>query len=408
MKKFLLTILPLVAMLFLGACTGGDDNNGGNAKVYKLTVNVSLPEPYSWDNVTSENVIAINELTGVGFQGIKLTDGIYTILLEPGDYNVKALFETADMNLSGQKTDVSVYNPGEAIQIATEESLTSPLVIKEFYTAMCKTPANKNYMYDQFVEIYNNSATTQYLDNHLIARTEIAGNTKTVLWGTTPEDMKAVAISSYVAGFVGDGTGEKYPIEPGKSVVVAFQAQNHITINDDPATEEVEMNPNTVDLSKADYEIDITEYKSTYVANPDVPNLTIVAKPGTQSVNFGILPAFGAGLVLAKVDNIEEYCDVNNEANWATKPEGTDVNPYLMIKYKDIQDAINVVCVNETQRTCALPAQVDAGMIWTSAQYNGMGFTRKVDYTVDGRVVYKDTNNSAEDFEPEAKPTPGF
>ena len=119
------------------------------------------------------------------------------------------------------------------------------------------------------------------------------------------------------------------------------------------------------------------------------------------------LIAFGAGLVLAKVDNIEAYCDVNNEANWVAKPEGTDVTPYLMIRYKDIQDAINVVCVTETQRTVALPAQVDAGMIWTSAMYNGMGFTRKVAETVNGRVVYKDTNNSAEDFEPEAKPTPG-
>ena len=404
MKKFLLTILPLVAVLFLGACAGGDDNDG--AKVYKLTVNVSLPESYSWDNVTSENVIARNQLTGAEFAAYKMSAGVYVVEVEPGEYNVNALFETADINLSGQKMNVSVYGDN-TISVVAEESLTSPLVIKEFYSAMCKTPANKNYMYDQFVEIYNNSAFTQYLDNCLLARTEIAANTKTVLWGTTPEDMKAVAISSYVAGFVGDGTGKKYPIEPGKSVVVAFQAQNHTIMSDDPATEEVEMNPNTVDLSKADYEIDITEYKSTYVANPDVPNLTIVAKPGTQSVNFGLLPAFGAGLVLAKVDNIEEYCDVNNEANWATKPEGTDVNPYLMIKYKDIQDAINVVCVTETQRTCALPAQVDAGMIWTSAMYNGMGFTRKVAETVNGRVVYKDTNNSAEDFEAEAKPTPG-
>ena len=402
MKKFLLTILPLVAVLFLGACSDGGDDDG--AKVYKLTVNVSLPESYSWDNVTSENVIARNQLTGVEFAAYKMSDGVYVVEVEPGEYNVNALFETADMNLSGQKMNVSVYGEN-SISVVAEESLTSPLVIKEFYSAMCKTPANKNYMYDQFVEIYNNSAFTQYLDNCLLARTEIAANTKNVLWGTTPEDMKAVAVSSYIAGWVGDG--KTYPIEPGKSVVVAFQAQNHTIMSDDPATEEVEVNTNTIDLSKADYEIDITEYKSTYVANPDVPNLTIVAKSGTQSVNFAVLPAFGAGLVLAKVDDIEAYCDVNNEANWVTKPEGTDVTPYLMIRYKDIQDAVNVVCVTETQRTVALPAQVDAGMIWTSAMYNGMGFTRKVAETVNGRVVYKDTNNSAEDFEPEAKPTPG-
>ncbi len=403
MKKFLLTILPLVAVLFLGACTGDDDGDG--AKVYTLTVNVTIPEAYTWEDVTSESIIARNQLTGVEYKGIKLADGIYTVIVEPGDYNVNALLKTADMNLSGQKMNVSVYNVVAATTIAAEESTSSPLVIKEFYTAMCKTPANKNYMYDQFVEIYNNSAFTQYLDNCLIARTEIAANTKTNLWGTTTEEMKAVAVSSYIAGWVGNGT--TYPLAPGESVVVAFQAQNHTIMSDNPDTEEVEVNPNTIDLSKADYEIDITQYKPAYVANPDVPNLTIVAKPGSQSVNFGVLPAFGAGLVLAKVEGIETYCDVNNEANWATKPEGSDVNPYLMIRYKDIQDAINVVCITETQRTTALPAQVDAGMIWTSAMYNGMGFTRKVAETVDGRVVYKDTNNSSEDFEAEAKPTPG-
>lgn len=403
MKKFLLTILPVVAALFLGACSGDGDGDGD--KVYTLTVNVTIPEAYSWEDVTDENVIARNQLTGVEYPGIKMADGIYTIILEPGDYNVNALFETADMNLSGQKMNVSVYSAIAVATINAEESLTSPLVIKEFYSAMCKTPANKNYMYDQFVEIYNNSAFTQYLDNCLLARTEIAANTKTVLWGDNDEINKEVAVSSYVAGWVGDG--KTYPIEPGQSVVVAFQAQNHTIMSDDPATEEVEVNPNTIDLSKADYEIDITEYKSTYVANPDVPNLTIVAKPGSQSVNFAVLPAFGAGLVLAKVDDIEAYCDVNNEATWKIKPEGTDVSPYLMIKYKDIQDAINVVCVTETQRRCALPAQVDAGMLYTSAMYNGMGFTRKVAETVNGRVVYKDTNNSAEDFEAEAKPTPG-
>ena len=37
-----------------------------------------------------------------------------------------------------------------------------------------------------------------------------------------------------------------------------------------------------------------------------------------------------------------------------------------------------------------------------------MGFTRKVHKVINGRIIYKDTNNSSEDFEPEAKPTPGM
>ena len=395
MKKFLLTILPLVAVLFLGACTSDDDGDG--AKVYTLTVNVTIPETYTWDDVTSYNVVAVNRLTGVGVQGIKLADGIYTILVEPGEYNVKALFETNEINLSAQKAEVSVYNPVVTIQMSAEESLTSALVIKEFYTAMCKhSETNKNYMFDQFYEIYNNSAKVQYLDNCLLANTEVAANTKTVFWGDNDEVNKEVAVKSYVAAWVGDGT--TYPLEPGQSVVVAFQAQDHINTGETP-------NTNTIDLSKADYEINISDFQDEYVANPDVPDLTIVAKPGTQTLKFGLIPAFGAGLILAQVDDVEAY--VADQANWKTKPEGTDQEPYLMIKYKDIQDAINIVNNAETNRRVVLPATVDAGMIWNSANYNGMGFTRKVDYTVNGRAVYKDTNNSSEDFEAEAKPTPG-
>ncbi|MBR4119471.1 MAG: DUF4876 domain-containing protein [Bacteroidales bacterium] len=300
------------------------------------------------------------------------------------------------------------------IQISSDEFLIyasylsmPPLVIKEFYTAMCKhSETHKNYMYDQFYEIYNNSAKVQYLDNCILAKTEVQANSKIIYWPDNDEENKEVAVSSYVAGFVGDGTGKKYPLEPGQSVVIAFQAQNHTIMSDNPDTEEVEVNTNTIDLSKADYEIDITEYRPTYVANPDVPNLTILAKPGTQTLLFGLIPAFGAGLVLAQVDDVEAY--VADQANWKTKPEGTDQEPYLMIKYKDIQDAINIVCETETNRRVVLPATVDAGMLWTSAMYNGMGFTRKVHKVINGRIIYKDTNNSSEDFEPEAKPSPGM
>ncbi|MBQ3555134.1 MAG: DUF4876 domain-containing protein [Bacteroidales bacterium] len=402
MKKFLLTILPLVAVLFLGACSDGD---GDGAKQYSLTVNVTLPETIDWADVTSESVIARNQLTGAEFTASKMGEGVYTITVEPGKYNVNALFETADVKLNAQRMGVSVYE-SVAVSLVAEESLTSALVIKEFYTAIGKSSINnKPYMMDQFYEIYNNSAFIVYLDNCLLAKTEVQANTKNVFWGDNDEVNKEVAVSSYVAAWVGDGTGKKYPLAPGESVVVAWQAQNHMTIQDDPETEEIEINTNTVDLSNADYEIDITDYQDEYVANPDVPNLTIVAKPGTQTLKFGLIPAFGAGLILAQVDDVEAY--VANEENWKTKPEGTDQEPYLMIKYKDIQDAINIVNNAETNRRVVLPATVDAGMIWNSANYNGMGFTRKVAETIDGRVVYKDTNNSSEDFEAEAKPTPG-
>ena len=72
MKKFLLTILPLVAVLFLGACSDGD-GDGDGAKQYSLTVNVTLPETIDWADVTSESVIARNQLTGAEFTASKIS-----------------------------------------------------------------------------------------------------------------------------------------------------------------------------------------------------------------------------------------------------------------------------------------------------------------------------------------------
>ena len=399
MKKFLLTILPLVAILFLGSCAGGDDNDG--AKKYNVTATVTLPEDYTWADITASTVVAKNQLTGQEFAAYAMGEGVFVAEVVSGEYNVAVSMMAADTKMINGSKKVSVYQ-NEAVTINAEVALTSSIVIKEFYSAMCKTPANKNYMMDQFYEIYNNSAFTVYLDDCVLARTYGQANTKIDNpWAENDELNKEVAVTSYVAAFVSDEDkpGTTYPLEPGKSIVIAFQAQDHVNIGTEP-------NPNTVDLSKADYEISIYDYKSSYVDNPDVPNMAIVAKPGSQTLTFGMIPAFGSGLIFAKVPGIVDY--VADEANWKLVPNSTDTNPYLMIKHADILDAINIVCVTETQRKVYLPASVDAGMLYTSAMYNGMGFTRKVAETVDGRVVYQDTNDSAADFEPEAKPTPGF
>ena len=399
MKKFLLSILPLVAALFMGSCAG--DNDGDGAKKYKVTAAVVLPEGYTWSDITASTVVAKNQLTGQEFSAIEMGGGVFIAEVVSGEYNVAVSMMAADTKMINGSKKVGVYKD-EAVTVDAEVALTSSIVIKEFYTAMCKTPANKNYMMDQFYEIYNNSAFTVYLDDCVLARTYGQANTKIDNpWAENDELNKEVAVTSYVAAFVSDENkpGTTYPLEPGKSIVIAFQAQDHVNIGDEP-------NPNTVDLSKADYEISIIDYKPAHVDNPDVPNMTIVAKPSSQTLTFGMVPAFGSGLIFAKVPGVVDY--VADEANWKLVPNSTDTNPYLMIKHADILDAINIVCVTETQRKVYLPASVDAGMLYTSAMYNGMGFTRKVAEVVDGRVVYQDTNNSTEDFEAEAKPTPGF
>ena len=398
MKKKLLAIIPLAALLVMGSCKTDDDNV---ASYNTLTVTLSYPDGITQADITTSSVTATNVQTGARTQLDEESAGTFTIKLTGGEYmiNASAFTDNKIMNASKQ---ISIYNNMD-IEIGLKGAiLNDGFVFKEVYYNMVKVN-NRPYMQDQFFEIYNNSDQVQYLDNCILARLQgTQGATGVTSWVTSEngtEIMDIYALESYVVAFVGNGT--EFPVNPRESVLIAATAINH-------NAETGGVSP--VDLTNADYEVNISDYKSD-TDNPAVPDMTIVAKSGSATATFFGLPYNGNALILAQLPagmTMDSY--INDRSNYKTIPWQTaNTYEYLTVPQEYVLDGINIVNSNESKRIVRLRPEVDNGIIFMASDYAGKSIRRKVkEITPDGKVVLKDTNNSSEDFLSDQTPTPGI
>ena len=137
--------------------------------------------------------------------------------------------------------------------------------------------------------------------------------------------------------------------------------------------------------------------------------MKIITKVGEASYTFWMLPYSGTATMLAKFpDNINLENYVLDMSHWKTIPFQTaSTELYFMIPQEYIMDGVNVVGVDNSKRQVQFRAEVDAGMVTNSENYNGKSIKRKVKKEVDGRIIYLDTNNSTVDFLTDQIPTPG-
>ena len=398
MKKKLLAIIPLAALLVMGSCKTDDDNV---ASYNTLTVTLSYPDGITQADITTSSVTATNVQTGARTQLDEESAGTFTIKLTGGEYmiNASAFTDNKIMNASKQ---ISIYNNMD-IEIGLKGAiLNDGFVFKEVYYNMVKVN-NRPYTQDQFFEIYNNSDQVQYLDNCILARLQgTQGSASVTQWVTSEngkEIMDIYALESYVVAFVGNGT--EYPVNPRESVLIAATAINH-----NAETEGV----SPVDLTNADYEVNISDYKSD-TDNPAVPDMTIVTKSGSATAAFFGLPYTGNALILAQLPagmTMDSY--INDRSNYRTIPWQTaNTYEFLTVPQEYVLDGINIVNSNESKRIVRLRPEVDNGIIFMASDYAGKSIRRKVkEITPDGKVVLKDTNNSSEDFLSDQTPTPGI
>lgn len=89
-----------------------------------------------------------------------------------------------------------------------------------------------------------------------------------------------------------------------------------------------------------------------------------------------------------------------------TRPGSTSTTQYLMVHKDWVIDGVECNRPEEDKRLKRLPTSVDAGMTWSYATYNSKSVRRKAAQILDGKVIYKDTNNSTNDFLNDLDPTP--
>jgi hypothetical protein len=193
------------------------------------------------------------------------------------------------------------------------------------------------------------------------------------------------------------GTGKEHPVLPGKSIVIAQDGIDHKTdVNGNPLS--------PVNLGKADWESYVAASGKDLDA-PAVPNMTLIYTTSVSMTDW-LHSVFGAAVVIFRLP-VPWETFVADANNFKTKPGSTSTTQFLMVDKSYVIDALEIVSPEVVKRNKRLPIVLDAGYTYIEGgTYCSKSVRRKAKLIIDGRVIYKDTNNSTEDFLHDLVPTP--
>ena len=384
--KFCFALFATALVLPFVSCSS-DDNV--SVKQNSLAINFTLPSGISADSIENVKVILTksSKTDTISLGSPKDT----TIIRPQGEYRIDVtgkVKDKLDALISGTST-ISLY-ANTSTTITLSEVLSSPLIFKSIYT----TGGKAGYVVDSYFEIVNNSDEVQYLDGLIISSP--MGHQKVAnAWQANGYINLYESGQGVVVAF--PGTGKEHPLLPGQSVLIANNAAKHDTLAASPNY--------CPDLTQADWEI----YVSNVTGEIDyaAPNLDVIFQ-NTQAKAFG-LGFFGRAYLLAKLPEGTSPKDFAADAsNIMTTPGTQSTMQFLMIPSKYVLDAVDIVDGSySTYYPSFLPVD-DAYGITASTAWSGKCVRRKVTkITTTGRVYYKDTNKSSDDFLNNEALTPG-
>lgn len=377
-----------------------------------ISVQLTQDQAYTDVSVSGVDVTIINTSDNIERTLATNSAGVADFTEIPvGIYTVTASIEvTVSLTLNGVVQNVSLEpNEVKNVPLALQESIASDnFVIKELFFVGKADYDQK----DRFFELFNNSSETLYADGLYFA--DLAGNT-----GSDANDvtlglpLEEYCYATKVAKLPGSGTS--YPIAPGESIVIAFNAINFkegfnpdnwagLTIDD------------YLNLSEADFEMYAFPFLESKgfsgnsffdVDNPSVPDVDILYMSNAGNNAFFRLNDYGPGLVIFRPE--DGNLDLTNTVE---SPTSTPTNQifYLRIPVKDIIDGVDVLDNSSAAQFKRMNSRIDAGFAYLKADgnafYSGMSLRRKLKTTEGGRSILQDTNNSSEDFEAIDRPTP--
>ena len=258
------------------------------------------------------------------------------------------------------------------------------LMVSKVYYAGTKDLMGRNYGADSYVEIFNNSDEVLFLDGKYLGLAESVSPAAYPAH-ENPDSIYLRQICRF------PGNGSEYPVLPGGSIVVAAKsARNHQESAD-----------NTVDLSRADFEVKVIEGSG----NPDVPMLPIIS----NSTKIQTLNLINGGLNAVVLFETDEDVLSWPEVYQRGKTSG---EMFRRIHKSVVIDGVE--CLKKPAQTDPdvntkrLQPDIDAGYITITAVngYNHESVERKVSRYENGRYYLTDTNNSSADFVVCTDPTP--
>ena len=392
---------------------GGGGGSGGTVRRAPLTVHVVVPAADSsvalalgWSGGLIPGAVVTARHVGFSDTTTGITDSRGTVTLDhllAGTYVVSTLrvitrlerprLDSADQDvdaLAGIAASVSVDTPGVVQTILTAAGRRGTLLVSEYWFP-ASLSATDFYPYGGFLEIYNNSDTTIYLDGKIFADGELTNPsvstssnscTNYSTYMNDPDGVWAWRIFRF------PGSGFEHPIQPGQAMVLATDALDHRVVN-----------PDAEDLSHADFEFT----GGSDPDNPAVPNMINLSQWSDPFGHGWFASSTHSGPLLA------------NSVSLDTLPSAvlyTTQLKYYRIPRAAVLGMISSLWTGGQYATCSplVNAAFDQQPFsLPSSDFYAPSFQRRVSRVLpDGRKILQNTRNSALDFAYQLPRTPGY
>lgn len=375
----------------------------------KTTLNITLPEDIKDATFVSQQLKMKNLSTGVtsvydNLDNLSVPEGLYdcdySAVINYTVNNDEDESATVEGQLSGKAETVEITGDAKAIDIETNLFLENDdFIFEEIFFSGTLRSSGSQYYGDSYIKIYNNTDHVLYADGLAFCESKF----KSTLFFEYEPDIRKDTMTIWSL-YVIPGSGTDHPVMPGHSMIICDTGIDHRNAN-----------PNSFDLSAADFEWYDVSTKPNYldIDSETVPNLD---KWYCYTLSFYVLHNRGftsfalARIPIDKETYLKDYWYTYKYTMYL--PAGTF--PMQQSAYKMpnswIVDGVN--CSVESKRVWnILPPTVDAG--WTHVGYIDhdesryfRSIRRKMLYlNDDGTMKLKDTNNSSEDFNTECIPS---
>lgn len=397
-----ITRFILAAALFGGMTAGITSCSDDDPVVYyPVTVTVVLPaevtgtdatvidEEYQFKNVSTNEVKTFNSA-----DEIELTPGLYDVtytahVTMPNGVRttMRAMSQGVQIKAGNNTINLTAHNTIEANDL---------IIVEVFNTGTTNTTGGQNR--DSYIKLYNNTDRVIYADGISLFETEFSTMQK---YTYTPDVMPTDVVVRTLYTVPGNGT--EHPVKPGEYFLMADRANTNTEVE------------NSFDLSHANCEwYDVSQVASQQdTDNPNVPNMD---KVYSYSRSITILDQAQRAFGIARLGVSAEDFLANN-AYVATYELVTAAGSFNMTKkdcYKLPNEwVVDVVTVapRATYAWNVTSPALDCG--WTYVAETNSDKTRffksvrrKMLYINDeGNPVFKDTNNSTEDFNARVTPS---
>lgn len=384
----------LLLWAMIGACT---DFGSAGVQHTDTQLSVTTPEGVKDLQIVSQKVQVTNLSTGTTttlttLDNLTLPEGLYDMVYSADvTYTAQSSYnETAQAHgrLTGKAENVQVTGTTTHVKIDTYLSAeTDDFIFEEIFFSGTLRSSGLQYYGDSYIKIYNNTDHVLYADGLAFCESKF----KSTQYFEYSPDIRKDTMSVWSL-YVIPGSGHDHPVLPGHSLIICDTGIDHRTAN-----------PNSFDLSAADWEwYDVsTRPDHMDIDSETVPNLD---KWYCYTLSFYVLHNRGfTSFALARIpiDKLQYLKDYKYTYKYTMYlPAGTF--PMEQDAYKIpnswIVDGVN--CSIEAKRLWnILPPSVDAG--WTHCGKIDKDETRyfrsvrrKLQYlNADGTMHLQDTNN---------------